>query len=103
MIHVIATITIAEGQRELFLEEFRKIIEPVRAEAGCLEYGPTIDAETDIDIQSLAGENSVTVIEKWESAEALKAHFVVSHMVEYKERVKDLVTDTKIEIFSSAE
>jgi len=103
MIHVIATITIADGQRDKFLEEFRKIIEPVRAEQGCIEYGPTVDAKTDISIQSLAGENSVTVIEKWEDAEALKAHFVVSHMVEYKERVADLVTDTKIEIFESAE
>ena len=28
MIHVIATISIADGQRDKFLEEFRKIIEP---------------------------------------------------------------------------
>ncbi|QDU80292.1 putative quinol monooxygenase YgiN [Polystyrenella longa] len=103
MIHVIATIEVREGQREAFLEQFRQIIEPVRAEEGCLEYGPAIDAETDIPVQTKKGENIVTVVEKWESPEALKAHFQAPHMLEYKVKVADIVTGTRIEILSSAE
>ena len=45
MIHVIATIDLVEGQRAAFLKEFHALVPLVRAEAGCLEYGPAIDAE----------------------------------------------------------
>jgi quinol monooxygenase YgiN len=37
MIHVIATIGLQKGQREAFLQEFRRVVPLVRAEAGCLE------------------------------------------------------------------
>ena len=40
---MIATIELHEGKREAFLAEFRKLVPLVRAEKGCLEYGPTID------------------------------------------------------------
>ncbi|MEI6367936.1 MAG: antibiotic biosynthesis monooxygenase family protein, partial [Planctomycetota bacterium] len=40
MIHVIATIELAPGTRETYLTAFRKIISDVRAEKGCIEYGP---------------------------------------------------------------
>ena len=43
MIHVIATIELRPGCRESFLEEFRRVVPDVRAEQGCLSYGPTID------------------------------------------------------------
>ena len=46
MIHVIATVELNPGTRDKFLAEFRKIIPDVKAEAGCIEYGPAIDAET---------------------------------------------------------
>ena len=103
MIHVIATIEVEAGQREAFLEKFRQIIEPVRAENGCIEYGPAIDAETDVPVQAVKGENIVTVVEKWESVEALKAHFQAPHMLEYKQTVADIVKQTRIEILESAE
>jgi len=38
MIHVIATIELAEGKRQAFLAEFRKLVPLVKAEAGCLAY-----------------------------------------------------------------
>lgn len=103
MIHVIATIEVQDGKRDAFLAEFRQIIAPVRAENGCLEYGPAIDAETDVPVQSRKGENIVTVVEKWESVEALKAHFQAPHMLEYKKKVGDIVKETRIEILSPAE
>ncbi len=55
MIHVIATIELHEGQRDAFLAEFRKIVALVLAEQGCLEYGPTVDAVTDLSAQPPRG------------------------------------------------
>ncbi|MCI0458846.1 MAG: antibiotic biosynthesis monooxygenase [Gemmataceae bacterium] len=102
MIHVIATIELAEGQREVFLEEFRQIVPLVRAEAGCLEYGPALDVPTGIAAQAPLRENVVLVVEKWESVEALKAHLQAPHMLAYRPRVKDLVVRTTLHVLGPA-
>ena len=102
MIIVIATIELSDGQRDAFLAEFRQIIAPVRAEDGCLEYAPHVDLETTIPAQGDPRPNVVTVVEKWESKEALKAHLVAAHMAEYRERVKDLVLGMTLHILEPA-
>lgn len=102
MIHVIATIDLAPGTREAFLAEFRKIIADVRAEAGCIEYGPAIDAETGIPTQYRIGADRVTVMEKWESVDALKTHAVAPHMQAYRTRVKDFVRGMELRVLSPA-
>ncbi len=102
MIHVIATIELAPGTREAFLAEFRKLIADVRAEAGCIEYGPAIDAETGIPTQFRIGADRVTVIEKWESVDALKAHAVAPHMQAYRVRVKDFVRGMELRVLAPA-
>jgi quinol monooxygenase YgiN len=102
MIHVIATIELHPGARDAFLGEFRKIVPAVRAEAGCLEYGPTVDATTDIAAQPPRRENVVTVVEKWADLPALKAHLVAPHMLEYRPRVKDLVRGVTLQILEPA-
>jgi quinol monooxygenase YgiN len=43
MIHVLAIITAKPGMREAVLKEFRANMPAVRAEQGCVEYGPAID------------------------------------------------------------
>ena len=102
MIHVIATVELAPGTREKFLAEFRKLITDVRAEAGCIEYGPAIDAETDIAIQFKLGADRVVVIEKWETVAALKAHGVAPHMQAYRARVKDYVRGMELRVLAPA-
>ena len=42
MVYVIAIITAKPGKREEFLEAYREVVPHVRAEPGCLEYGPLI-------------------------------------------------------------
>ena len=44
MIHVVAIITAHPGQRGRILEAFQANVPAVHAEAGCIEYGATIDA-----------------------------------------------------------
>ena len=45
MIHVVAIITAKPGQRATVLEHFRANVPAVHAEAGCIEYGATVDVE----------------------------------------------------------
>lgn len=89
MIHVIATIQLNPGTREAFIKEFLRLTPLVRAEAGCIEYGATIDEPTALAIQDLAGENAVVVVEKWANVDALHAHSQAAHMAEYRVRVKE--------------
>jgi quinol monooxygenase YgiN len=98
MIHVIATIELNPGKREAFLAEFHKIVPPVCAEAGCLEYGPTVDVATGFAMQVPLRENVVTVVEKWASLDALKAHMAAPHMAEYRVAVKDYVGGVKLQV-----
>jgi quinol monooxygenase YgiN len=100
MIHVIATVELNPGTRDKFLAEFRKLIPDVKAEAGCIEYGPTVDAETDIATQYKVGADRVVVIEKWETVAALKAHGVAVHMQAYRAKVKDYVKGMELRVLS---
>ena len=102
MIHVIATIDLNPGTREAFLAEFHKIVAPVRAEAGCLDYGPTVDADSGIAAQGGVRADVVTVVERWESLEHLQAHLVAPHMVEYRPKVKDFVKSVALQILEPA-
>ncbi len=102
MIHVIATVELNPGTRDKFLAEFRKVIPDVKAEQGCIEYGPAIDAETDIAIQAKVGSDRVVVIEKWETVAALKAHGVAPHMQAYRARVKEYVRGMELRVLSPA-
>jgi len=102
MIHVIATVELNPGTRDKFLAEFRKLIPDVKSEAGCIEYGPAIDAETDIPIQYKLGPDRVVVVEKWETVAALKAHGVAPHMQAYRARVKEYVKGMELRVLSPA-
>lgn len=102
MVHVIASIEVAAGKRVEFLAEFHRIVPLVRAEAGCLEYGPTLDVEPPLPRQVPPRPNVVTIVEKWESLEALQTHLVAPHMLEYRERVKDLVAGVQLQVLRPA-
>ena len=101
MIHVIAQIDVHPGRRDDFLTEFHRLVPAVHAEDGCIEYGPTVDASTDIDAQQ-SNENRVTVVEKWESLDHLKAHLVAPHMAEYRTKVADIVAGMTLHILEPA-
>jgi quinol monooxygenase YgiN len=98
MIFVIATVEVKPGKREAFLAEFHKNVPNVKAEQGCIEYGPTVDLASGIKAQIPLRENAVTIVEKWESLSALQAHLVAPHMTAYRERVKEIVVGTTLQI-----
>ncbi len=102
MIYVIASIEVKPGERTAFIDEFHKLVPKVQAEEGCLEYGPTVDVDSGIDAQGGTRENVVTIVEKWESLDHLKAHLAAPHMGEYRERVKDLVAGVSLQVLEPA-
>jgi quinol monooxygenase YgiN len=98
MIHVIATVEVAEGKRDAFLAEFRRVMPLVRAEAGCKEYAPVIDLAAGLAVQAEPRHDVVTIVERWESLDALRAHLVAPHMLEYRERVREFITRVQIRV-----
>ena len=102
MVHVIATIELTDGKRDPFLSEFHRIVPLVRAESGCLEYGPAVDLPTGVPAQTPVRNNVVTVIEKWADLDALRAHMTAPHMTEYRVRVKELVKSVQLQILQPA-
>jgi quinol monooxygenase YgiN len=102
MIHVIATVRTAAGRRGDFLAVFRELLPLVRAEIGCLEYGPAIDLDAGVNGQPAVRDDVVTVVEKWESIAALQNHLTAPHMLRYREMVKDLVAGLEIRVLEPA-
>ncbi len=102
VIVVLATIELHPGKRNDFLAEFQKIIAPVRAENGCIEYFPAVDHPTNLQNQPPARNDTVVVCEKWESTAALEAHLIAPHMVAYRPRVKEFVKQVSLQILSPA-
>jgi quinol monooxygenase YgiN len=103
MIIVLATIELHPGKRAEFLAEFHKIVPPVRAEQGCIEYFPTVDTPSGMSVQGPLREDVVVVVEKWESIAALEAHLVAPHMMAYRPKVKDFVKKVGLQILTPAE
>jgi quinol monooxygenase YgiN len=103
MIHVVAIITAKPGQRESILQAFRANMPAVRAEDGCIEFGPAIDTEGLGSFQTKFGPDTFVVIEKWRDPAALKAHAGSPHMAAYAAKVKDLIAGRVIHVLSPAE
>lgn len=102
MIHVIATIQVAPGTRDAFLEQFRAVMPHVLAEDGCVEYAPAVDVPTPLAIQEPVRDDVVVVVEKWDSVEALLAHTKAPHMADYRTRVKDYVVGVALQVLRPA-
>jgi quinol monooxygenase YgiN len=99
MIHVIAIITAKPRQRGAVLEIFSANLPAVRAEAGCIEYGPVVDVD---GADPAFGPDTFVVVEKWESMAALRAHAVAPHMIAYGEKTKDLIAARAVHVLTPA-
>jgi len=101
MINVIAALRIKDGRVAEFIEIFKANVPNVLKEKGCIEYAPTVDLATDLAVQEKDA-NVVTIIEKWNSLEDLKAHLVAPHMQAYGAKVKGLLEARSIKILGAA-
>jgi quinol monooxygenase YgiN len=97
MINVIASIRVKTGKLYDYLAILKANMQAVRKERGCIEYVPTVDIDVKLPPQVL-DKNVVTLLEKWESLEALHAHLGSPHMLDYREKVKTLVESVSFKV-----
>ena len=102
MIRVIATIEVVKGRRDEFLAVLQELVPKVLAEEGCLEYGPWVDLPTNIPAQPEARHNVVTMVEKWESIQALETHLMAPHMLEFRQATEPLRVGVALRILEPA-
>lgn len=102
MIRTVVLITARPGCRDELLTVFQANVPNVRAEKGCIEYAAHVDAPEIGAFQTAIGPDSYIIIETWESAEALRAHVVAPHMIEYARKTKDLVASRAIHVLTAA-
>ena len=79
---VVARITAREGRTEEVAEALRDLIEPSRAEAGCLRY--------DLH-QSQEDPHRFVFLEAWTDEAALAAHFQTDHFLKAGPRLEPLL------------
>ena len=89
------------GKRDAVLKELGQVVPLVRAEQGCIEYGPTVDVDTGNDLVGPPRRDRVTLLEKWESLDALKAHLDAQHRHEYRAKVKSLIESAEFHVTES--
>ena len=97
MINVIASICVKTGTLSDYLEILKTNISAVRKEKGCVEYVPMVDIDAKLPPQ-VFNKNVVIILEKWESLEALHAHLGSTHMLDYRERVKNMVESVVVKV-----
>lgn len=97
MISVLASVHAKPGRLSDWVREFEANVGHVLAENGCIEYYAAVDIETGIGVQVL-DPNLVTVIEKWESLDALRAHLGAPHMATFRDKVKDLADSVTLKV-----
>ena len=69
---------------------------------GVSTYSPSIDIETDNDRQVDMRDDVITVVETWESIEALEDHLIAPHMIDFREAVKSSVKSVTLQILRPA-
>lgn len=84
MIKVVAKNYIQEGKLEEILELYKELVEKTIVEPGCIKYEL---------YQDINNPRILTMIEEWESIEALDSHEKTEHFARIFPMLKDLVTD----------
>ncbi|MGV8058542.1 MAG: putative quinol monooxygenase [Smithellaceae bacterium] len=102
MICVIATVNLNEGKRDAYLAELQKIIPDVRKEDGNIEYVAYIDFASGVSVLPPVRPDTVTIIEKWGSMDALKKHMTAPHMASYAKATKGIVQSMQVQVIAPA-
>jgi quinol monooxygenase YgiN len=101
MIYGVVSVKIKAGKLQQFLELFKANAAKVREEKGCIQYFPLLDIDAGLPIQTME-RNVVTILEQWESLEALHDHFATPHMAAYFEKEKEFVEGVTVKMLQEA-
>ena len=89
MIVVLATVTVKAEHRADFLENARTVIAATIREKGCGSY--------DL-MSSITEPNCFVFVERWDSRDALEAHFQTDHLAEWRKVSAPFVDKTVVEV-----
>jgi quinol monooxygenase YgiN len=101
MIYGVVSVRVKAGKLREWLELFKSNAVRVRKEKGCIQYSPMVDIDVGLPMQVL-DKNVVTVLETWESLEALRDHFAAPHMAAYFEKEKELIEGVSLKMLQDA-
>jgi quinol monooxygenase YgiN len=101
MIYGVVSVQVKAGKLQDFLKLFKANAAKVREEKGCIQYFPLLDVDANLPIQTFE-KDVVTIIEQWESVEALHDHFATPHMAAYFEKEKDFVEGVTVKMLQEA-
>ena len=101
MVHVIASIRVKDGCLAEYASLFKENVPNVLAENGCIQYSPCVDADTGWEVQDL-DKRRLTVVERWETMDALRAHSRAPHMVAFRARASHLVEGITLQVVRDA-
>ena len=93
MIYVIATSQLLDGTRDEFLIAAQICVEATRLEPGCISYDLNLSTSDPL---------RVTFVERWDSREALNAHFSAPHFKTFRITAVECIASRKVEIISPA-
>ncbi|MFY4776678.1 putative quinol monooxygenase [Metabacillus sp. RGM 3146] len=86
-ISITAFLTAKPGKEEALLNELKKVLEPSRKEAGCIQY--------DLH-QSKEDEGLFIFYETWKDQAALDSHSSLAHYKSYREATEPLVAKREV-------
>tara|TARA_R110002051_G_scaffold73594_3_gene133761 strand:+ start:15677 stop:15973 length:297 start_codon:yes stop_codon:yes gene_type:complete len=93
MIVIEGTVRVPPERVEAARPAMETMIRASRAEPGCIDYAYSVD---------LLDPGLVRVTERWESREALKAHFAAPHMAAWREEIASLgITDRSLRLYEA--
>jgi len=101
MIQIVATLVAKPGLRAEVLRLFQSTAPVVRAESGCIEYAAFVDLAGFGPSQTLYGDDTFVVIEKWSNSDALKAHARAPHLVTLMSKLKEKIASQTIHILTA--
>lgn len=100
MIRVIATVKLKKGKRQDYLKQIYKVMPMVHIESGCIEYAPYVDADSGFPAQKKLGPDTVAIIERWQSLNALKKHSTAPHMNSFRKATQEIIESVDLLILT---
>ena len=102
MLHVAAVLTAKPGQRATLLSEIEKLRPLVRAEPGCIDWGPRVDIAGGPEFLHRLGPDRLAIVERWDSLAALEAHAASAHMADWRARIAGALQSRDVWVLQSA-
>ena len=101
MIYGVVSVRVKPGKKEEFITLFKSITGKVREEKGCVQYVAVVDFDIKAPGQAL-DKDVVTILERWESLEALQKHLSMPYMVDFFQKQAPLTEETILKMLQEA-